>query len=56
MRNFFIFFVIKNLLQEIHTIIDNLTQYANAMEANDAKRLCSLLRDGRIAKELSEKN
>ena len=45
-----------NLLQEIHTIIDNLTQYANAMEANDAKRLCSLLRDGRIAKELSEKN
>ena len=27
-----------------------------AMEADDAPTLCALLRDGRIAKELSEKN
>lgn len=45
-----------NLLREIHTLIDNLTQYADAMEADDAPTLCALLRDGRIAKELSEKN
>ena len=45
-----------NLLREIHTLINNLTQYADAMEADDAKALCALLRDGRIAKELSEKN
>ena len=44
-----------NLLREIHTLIDNLTQYANAMEADDAATLCALLRDGRIAKELSDK-
>ena len=45
-----------NLLREIHTLIDNLTQYADAMEHDDAQTLCALLRDGRIAKELSEKN
>ena len=45
-----------NLLREIHTLIDNLTQYADAMERDDAQTLCALLRDGRIAKELSEKN
>jgi len=44
-----------NLLREIHTLINNLTQYASAMEADDAPALCALLRDGRIAKELSDK-
>ena len=44
-----------NLLREIHTLINNLTQYADAMEADDATALCALLRDGRIAKELSDK-
>ena len=44
-----------NLLREIHTLINNLTQYASAMEADDAATLCALLRDGRIAKELSDK-
>ena len=44
-----------NLLREIRTLINNLTQYADAMEADDAATLCTLLRDGRIAKELSDK-
>ena len=44
-----------NLLREINTLIDNLTQYADAIKADDAARLCTLLRDGRIAKELSDK-
>ncbi|MCQ2110354.1 MAG: prephenate dehydrogenase [Bacteroidaceae bacterium] len=44
------------LLSEINTIIKNLQEYADAMEHDDAARLCSLLRDGRIAKELSEKS
>lgn len=45
-----------NLLREIDTITDNLRKYADAMRADDAETLRSLLRDGRIAKELSEKN
>jgi len=44
------------LLSEIKTIISNLQEYADAMEQDDAARLCTLLRDGRIAKELSEKS
>jgi prephenate dehydrogenase len=39
------------LLYEIDTIISSLTEYRNAIEANDADTLRSLLRDGRIAKE-----
>ena len=45
-----------NLLREIDTITDNLRKYADAMRADDADTLRALLRDGRIAKELSEKN
>ena len=40
-----------NLISEISTIIDNLTQYRDAMQADDADTLRRLLRDGRIAKE-----
>lgn len=36
---------------ELKCVIDNLKQYAEALENNDAERLCSLLREGRIAKE-----
>ena len=39
------------LLFEIDTIIDSLSQYRDAIKQNDADSLCSLLRDGRIAKE-----
>lgn len=40
-----------NLISEISTIIDNLSQYRDAMVNNDAATLQELLRDGRIAKE-----
>ena len=40
-----------NLISEISTIIDNLSQYGDAMVNDDAKTLKELLRDGRIAKE-----
>ena len=40
-----------NLISEITTIIDNLTQYRDAMKADNADTLRQLLRDGRIAKE-----
>ncbi len=39
------------LLYEIDTIIKSLTEYRDAIVANDADTLRSLLRDGRIAKE-----
>ena len=39
------------LLFEIDHIIDSLTEYRNAIADGDSERLCSLLRDGRIAKE-----
>lgn len=45
-----------NLLNEIRTLIGNLSQYADALEARDSETLRTLLRDGRIAKELTEKN
>lgn len=45
-----------NLLNEINTLIGNLKQYADALEARDSDTLRTLLRDGRIAKELTEKN
>lgn len=40
------------LLFEIDSIIKSLTEYRDAIEQDDAKRLVNLLRDGRIAKEL----
>lgn len=39
------------LLYEINYIIDSITEYRDAMEKEDKKRLCELLRDGRILKE-----
>ena len=39
------------LLDEIDTIISSLTEYRNAIAADDADTLRGLLRDGRIAKE-----
>lgn len=41
---------------EISFIIDRLAEYKKALDENDADTLCKLLRDGRIAKELSEKS
>lgn len=40
-----------NLINEIDSIVNNLVQYKEAMEANDRERLTELLRDGRILKE-----
>ncbi len=39
------------LLSEIDFIISSLSEYRDAIANNDAETLCSLLRDGRIAKE-----
>jgi len=39
------------LLFEIDSIIRSLSEYRDAIAEGDAERLCSLLRDGRIAKE-----
>ncbi len=39
------------LLFELDTIINSLYEYKDAIKNNDRDRLCSLLRDGRIAKE-----
>lgn len=39
------------LLSEIDCIISSLSEYRDAIANNDAETLCSLLRDGRIAKE-----
>ena len=39
------------LLFEIDKIISSLTEYRDAIEADDIEKLTSLLRDGRIAKE-----
>ena len=43
------------LLDEIDTLIANLQEYAEAIRSNDAARLEEILRDGRIAKEKTEK-
>ncbi len=40
-----------NLINEIDSIVNNLVQYKEAMEAGDRERLTELLRDGRILKE-----
>ena len=44
-----------NLLKEINLLIDNLKEYVKALNDENNEYLCNLLRDGRIAKELSEK-
>lgn len=45
----------QNLLSELDLLIASLHEYRDAIAADDADRLCTLLRDGRIAKEESEK-
>lgn len=45
-----------HLSHEIGFIIDRLAEYKKALDENDEETLYSLLRDGRIAKELSEKS
>lgn len=42
------------LADEIELVAKHLTEYADAIRANDAERLETLLREGRIAKEQSE--
>ena len=44
-----------NLIDELTLLISNLEDYKKALENNDSTQLCTLLKDGRIAKELSEK-
>ena len=44
----------KPLLDELDRIINSLQQYRDAIAGGDAQTLCSLLREGRIAKEQSE--
>lgn len=44
-----------NLLGELKILKSNLEQYIDAIQAEDTQRLCSLLYDGRIAKEQSDK-
>lgn len=41
----------KNLIFEIDTIIENLTEYSKALKEDNADKLEKLLRDGRICKE-----
>ena len=44
----------KPLLDELDKYINSLQQYREALANEDADRLCALLREGRVAKELSE--
>ena len=44
----------EHLLTELDLLINSLSEYRNAIVADDAETLKSLLRDGRIAKEESE--
>lgn len=44
----------KPLLEELDLIINSLQEYREALQQDDAAQLCELLREGRIAKELSE--
>lgn len=45
----------ENLLAELDLLIGSLQEYRGALAAHDADTLCRLLRDGRIAKEETEK-
>ena len=42
------------LVNELNRLIGSLQQYRDALERDDAEQLCTLLREGRIAKEQSE--
>ena len=42
------------LLNELDLLMTSLGEYRDAIAADDAERLCALLRDGRIAKEETE--
>ena len=44
----------EHLLEELDTLIQSLYEYRDAIATDDAHTLCTLLRDGRIAKEESE--
>ncbi len=41
----------ESLLNELNQIIENITEYRDAIICGDRERLCGLLRDGRILKE-----
>jgi prephenate dehydrogenase len=45
----------EHLLGELDLLINSLHEYRDAIASGDADTLCSLLRDGRIAKENTEK-
>ena len=45
----------EHLLNELDLLINSLHEYRGAIAADDAETLCRLLRDGRIAKEETEK-
>ena len=45
----------EHLLNELDILINSLHEYRGAIAADDAETLCRLLRDGRIAKEETEK-
>ena len=45
----------EHLLGELDLLINSLHEYRDAIAAGDAATLCGLLRDGRIAKENTEK-
>lgn len=45
----------ENLLTELDLLIKSLSEYRDAIEERDSDRLRDLLRDGRVAKELTEK-
>ena len=44
----------KPLVNELDRLIGSLQQYRDALDRDDAEQLCTLLREGRIAKEQSE--
>ncbi len=43
-----------NLLREVNILIDNLKEYAEALENEDSEKLRQLLLDGKTAKEMAE--
>ena len=45
----------EHLLNELDLLINSLHEYRDALAADDARTLCTLLREGRIAKEETEK-
>ena len=45
-----------NLLYETERLISCLQEYADALKNNDAETLCRILKEGRIQKEIADKN